>query len=320
MRFDLTDLRLFVHVHAAGTITGGAELSHMTLASASERIRAMEDSLGVPLLKREPRGVQPTPAGRSLLQHARAVLQQVERLQEDLGAWGAGLKGQLRLLCNTSAMAEHLPRVLASFLAVQPGITVDLEERPSEDIAHALRDHLCDLGIASDAADVAGLQVHPLWPDPLVLVVPRGHPWAARASVPLAEVADAPLVGLAEHSAFHAHLAQHARRIGKRLVYRVRLRSFESVCRLVGQGIGAGIVPRAVAQRCARQAGVQRVALDEAWAQRQLVLCLRDEAALGPAARLFVEHLLAHVATRTDRTRRTGVGAEVQGAGKVARK
>lgn len=293
MRFDLTDLRLFVHVHAAGTITGGAELSHMTLASASERIRAMEDSLGVPLLRRQPRGVQPTPAGRSLLQHARAVLQQVERLQEDLATWGAGLKGQVRLLCNTSAMAEHLPRVLAGFLAAQPGISVDLEERPSEDIARALREDLCDLGIASDAADLAGLQQHPLWPDPLVLVVPRGHPWAVRASVPLAEVADAPLVGLAEHSAFHAHLAQHARRLGKRLVYRVRLRSFESVCRLVGQGIGMGIVPRAVAQRCARQAGVQRVALDEAWAQRQLVLCLRDAAALAPAARLFVEHLLA---------------------------
>ncbi len=319
MRFDLTDLRLFMHVHAAGTITGGAELSHMTLASASERIRAMEDSLGVALLKREPRGVQPTPAGRSLLQHARAVLQQVERLQHDLGAWGAGLKGQLRLLCNTSAMAEHLPRVLASFLAAQPGITVDLEERPSEDIAHALRDDLCDLGIASDAADLAGLQVHPLWSDPLVLVVPRGHPWAARTSVPLAEVADAPLVGLAEHSAFHAHLAHHARRLGKRLVYRVRLRSFESVCRLVGQGIGAGIVPRTVAQRCARQAGVQRVALDEAWAQRQLVLCLRDEAALGPAARLFVEHLLAHVPARTARTRRAQVGASVQAADKPAR-
>lgn len=293
MRFDLTDLRLFVHVYEAGSITGGAALSHMTLASASERVRAMEDSLGVPLLKREPRGVQPTPAGRSLLLHARAVLQQVDRLQADLGAWGAGLKGQVRLLCNTSALAEHLPRVLAGFLAAQPGISVDLEERASEDIADALRQDLCDLGLASDAADLAGLQVHPLWPDPLVLVVPRGHAWAARAAIGLAEVAGAPLVGLAEHSAFQAHLAQHARRLGKRLVYRVRLRSFESVCRLVGQGIGVGIVPRAVAQRCARQAGVQRVALAEPWAARRLVLCLRDEAALAPAARLFVRHLLA---------------------------
>lgn len=296
MRFDLTDLRLFAHVHAAGSITGGAAASHMTLASASERIRAMEDSLGVPLLVRVPRGVQPTPAGHSLLQHARQLLLQVERLQADMGSYGAGLQGQVRLLCNTSAMAEHLPGVLSGFLAVHAGISVDLEERPSEEIADALRLGLCDIGLASDAADLAGLQVHPLWPDPLVLVVPRGHAWAGRAGVTLAEVAATPLVGLAEHSAFHAHLARHARRIGRRLDYRVRLRSFESVCRLVGQGIGLGIVPRSVAVRCARAAGVQRVPLAEDWAARQLVLCLRAGEALAPAAQLFVEHLLAGVA------------------------
>lgn len=296
MRFDLTDLRLFAHVHAAGSITGGAAASHMTLASASERIRAMEDSLGVPLLVRVPRGVQPTPAGHSLLLHARQLLLQVERLQADMGSYGAGLQGQVRLLCNTSAMAEHLPGVLSGFLAAHPGISVDLEERPSEEIADALRLGLCDIGLASDAADLEGLQVHPLWPDPLVLVVPRGHAWAGRAGVTLAEVAATPLVGLAEHSAFHAHLARHARRIGRRLDYRVRLRSFESVCRLVGAGIGLGIVPGAVAARCARSAGVQRVPLAEDWAARQLVLCLRADEALAPAAQLFVQHLLAGVA------------------------
>ena len=310
MRFDLTDLRLFVQVHAAGTITGGAALSHMTLASASERIRAMEDSLGAPLLLRVPRGVQPTPAGRSLLQHARQVLQQIDRLQAELGDYGAGLKGQVRLLCNTSALSEHLPRVLSGFLVAQPGISLDLEERPSEEIAHALREGLCDIGLASDAADLAGLRVHALWPDPLVLVVPRGHAWAGRDGVALAEVADAPLVGLAEHSAFHAHLAQHARRIGRRLVYRVRLRSFESVCRLVGEGIGVGIVPRSVAQRCARQAGVQRVPLAEPWAARQLVLCLREDEALSPAAQLFVQHLLATAGAAAAARRRPGQNAQ----------
>ena len=293
MRLDLIDLRLFLHVQVAGTITGGAELSHMTLASASERIRAMEDSLGTPLLVRAPRGVQPTPAGHSLLQHARAVLQQMEQLQADLGAFGAGLQGQVRLLCNTSALAEHLPLWLARFLNEHPGLSVDLEERPSEEIADAVRHGQCDLGIASDAADLAGLQTHPLRPDPLVLVVPRGHAWAGRAGILLAEVADHPLVGLAASSALQSHLAQQARRLGKRLHYRVRLRSFESVCRLVGQGVGLGIVPQAVARRCARACGVQRVPLRDAFAARTLVLCLRAGESLTPAAQLCMQHLLA---------------------------
>ena len=85
MHFDLTDLRLFVKVHEAGTITGGAERVHMTLASASERIRGMEDELGVALLQGQARGVRITPAGRTLLQRARPLLLQGERMQGDLG-------------------------------------------------------------------------------------------------------------------------------------------------------------------------------------------------------------------------------------------
>jgi DNA-binding transcriptional LysR family regulator len=307
MRFDLTDLRLFVQVHAAGTITGGAAQSHMTLASASERIRAMEESLGTPLLLRAPRGVQPTAAGRSLLQHARTVLQQVERLQADLAAFGAGLQAQVRVLCNSSALSDYLPRVLSGFLAAQPGISVDLEERPSHDIADALRDGQCDLGLVSDAVDLTGLRVHRLGADPLVLAVPRGHAWATRTGITLAEVAGVPLVGLAGDSALHAHLAQQARRLGLRLAYRVRLRSFESVCRVVGQGIGVGIVPLAVARRCGRSAGVAAVPLSDAFADRALVLCVRDAEALAPSAQLFVQHLMAR--SPSERPRATGTFA-----------
>jgi DNA-binding transcriptional LysR family regulator len=119
------------------------------------------------------------------------------------------------------------------------------------------------------------------------------HAFTARARIGLAELAGEPLIGMAEHSAFHAHLAQHARRLGQQLVYRVRLRSFESVCRMVGQGIGVGIVPKAVALRCARSAKIQRVPLSDAFAARSLVLAMRNEDALAPASRWFVQHLLA---------------------------
>ncbi|HEY9573756.1 MAG TPA: LysR family transcriptional regulator, partial [Pusillimonas sp.] len=84
MRFDLTDLRLFMNIHDTGTITKGAQRSHITLASASERVKGMEESLGVALLIRDRRGVQPTSAGRALLHHARAVLQQMDRMHGEL--------------------------------------------------------------------------------------------------------------------------------------------------------------------------------------------------------------------------------------------
>ena len=86
MRFDLTDLSLFRHVVEAGSITHGAERAHLALAAASTRIRQMEQALGAALLVRGRGGVTPTQAGRTLLQHARTILGQAERLREDLSA------------------------------------------------------------------------------------------------------------------------------------------------------------------------------------------------------------------------------------------
>jgi DNA-binding transcriptional LysR family regulator len=292
MRFDLTDLRLFVYIAEAGTITAGAERSHMTLASASERVRAMEESLGGALLVRERRGVSSTAAGRTLLHHARLVLQQVESLQGELGDYRHGLRGHIHMLCNTAAMSEHLPELLAAFLAQHAGISIDLDERTSEDIVDAVRGDLCDLGLVADSADLAGLHTFPFRTDPLVLVVPRAHALASRSSVRLADVADQAFVGLVKASALHDHLARQARRLGKRLNYRIRLRSLEAVCRMVGHGVGVGIVPQAAALRYGRAARIQRVKLTDPWATRALVLCVRDLDALAPHARLLLQHLL----------------------------
>ncbi|MDH1522763.1 MULTISPECIES: LysR family transcriptional regulator [Achromobacter] len=277
MRFDLTDLRLFLNVHETGSITAGAGRSHMTLASASERIRGMEDALGVPLLVREPRGVQVTPAGRTLVHHARLVLGQIDRMRGELDHYGAGLKGHVRVLCNTTALSEYLPPVLGAFLKDHPHISVDLEERLSHEIADALRAGACDIGVLADSADLHGLRTRIFRHDPLTLIVPRGHPLAAQPQVLLQDVAGHDFVGLVQGSALQEHIAHHARRSGRPLSYRVRLRSFDAVCRMVGQGVGVAIVPRAAALRYGRAAGVSRVALADPWAARDLVLCVRDD-------------------------------------------
>lgn len=295
MRFDLTDLRLFLNVHEAGTITGGAENTHMTLASASERIRGMEDRLGTKLLLRDRRGIQVTPAGRTLVHHARLVLQQIDRMQGELGDYGKGLKGHIRLLCNTSALSEHLPEVLSTFLTRHPGISIDLEERPSNEIIDAVRNQTCDIGVASDTENLEGLETFPFRSDPLVLVVPHQHPLAQHAHCCLAEILDYPFVGLAEGSALYQHIAQHARHQGKQLNYRIRLRSLETICRMVGLGVGIAIVPQAVALRCAPSAKIKPITLTDTWATRNLVLCLRQLDQLPTHTQQLIQHILTPV-------------------------
>ena len=114
MRMDLADLRLFIAIVDSGSITGGAAMAHLALASASERVRKLEAEVGVPLLQRHARGVTLTEAGEVLARHARPLLEQQQRLRQAMSAFARGQQGTLRLFANTSAMSAFLPGKLAS--------------------------------------------------------------------------------------------------------------------------------------------------------------------------------------------------------------
>ncbi len=291
MRFDLTDLSLFRHVVEAGSITRGAERAHLALAAASTRVRNMELALGVPLLTRGRAGVAPTQAGRTLLQHARAILRQAERLHEDLGAYGGGLAGQVRVLSNTNALTEFLPEALSSFLGAHPNVSVDLEERLSDEIVGLIAEGVADLGIVAGTVDAGALETYPFRRDRFVLVVARGHALAARGKIAFEEVLERDFVGLDRSSALQRFLAAKAVRIGRPLRLRVQLRSFDAVCRLVECNVGIGIVPQSTARRVQKTMAIAVVPLADAWAMRELTICTRKLDELPLYARRLVEHL-----------------------------
>lgn len=291
MQFDLTDLSLFRHVVEAGSITHGAERANLALAAASTRIRNMEKSLGAPLLLRNRQGVVPTPAGRTLLQHARTMLEQAERLREDLSTYTGGLAGQIRILSNTNALTEFLPEALSAFLAEHPQVSIDLEERLSDEIVGLIAEGVGDLGIVAGTVDTGRLETYPFRSDRFVLVAPQSHPLAGRSSIPFAEVLEHDFVGLDRASALQRFLAGKATRIGRPLRLRVQLRSFDAVCRMVEAGVGLGIVPDTTARRAARTMAIASVELEDSWAARDLTLCIRSLSALPSSARQLVEHL-----------------------------
>jgi len=291
MRIDLVDLRLFLNVCDAASITHGAERANLALASASARIRGMEERLGVALLTRKRRGVELTAAGRGLAEHARIVLAQIDGMMGDLVTHARGLKGSIRLLSNTAALSEHLPRVLAAFLAANPGIDIDLEERESADVVAAVAAGAADIGIASDALLSDAIEAYPFRADRLVLAVPRGDALARRRRVALADVIDRDFVGLAQESALQRHLAGHAARLGAALKLRIRVGGFDAACRMVEAGVGIAIVPEAAARRCGRTMAIRGVPLADAWAARRLAICTRKGRALPPPARRLVAYL-----------------------------
>ena len=247
----------------------------------------MEADIGVALLVREPRGVEPTEAGRTLLHHARAVLLQMEQMQSELGEYGAGLKGHVRAAVQhlgphraPARGPERLPGAPSAHLGGPGGA------RAATTSSEALRNELGDLGIVSDAVDLAGLEASPSGEDHLVLVVPRGDALARRRRAALRDVLDREFVGLAGSSPLQELVSHNAQRLGRRLAYRVRVRHLEAVCHMVEQGVGVGIVPQAVAARCAKSMRIARIALTDDWAVRNLMVCVRRSEDLPANAQL----------------------------------
>jgi DNA-binding transcriptional LysR family regulator len=296
MRFDLTDLSLFRHVVEAGSITHGAARAHLALGAASTRIRNMEDTLGAALLTRGRQGVRPTQAGRTLLQHARTILAQAEILREDLGVYADGLTGQVRVLSNTNALTEFLPDTLSSFLTTHRHVSIDLEERLSDEIVDLVAEGVADIGIVAGTVDAGRLTTYPFRSDRFVLVVARDHPLASQSKIGFADVLQYDFVGLDRASALQRFLAGKASRIGRPLRLRVQLRSFDAVCRLVEANVGVGIVPETTAQRAAKSSTIKVVELADTWAPRDLTICVRDFDALPPYAQQLVMHMRAQAA------------------------
>ncbi|MDQ7978018.1 LysR substrate-binding domain-containing protein [Paraburkholderia sp. SARCC-3016] len=296
MRFDLTDMRLFLTVVERGSLTQGAQAMHLALASVSERIAGMEAALGAPLLERNRRGVQATPAGVVLMRHARAILEQVEQMRGEMRPYATGLKGRIRLLSNTAALAAFLPPHLCRFLARFPDLSIDVDERPSSEMVPALADGRADLGIVADVADLGSLQTHLLMQDQLVVVASRSHRIGDAKSVAFAEILDEPFVGLSD-AALETHLAERASRLGKQLHYRIQMRSLDDIGMLIEAGIGIAILSL-VSAGTLRRPGLSIVPLSEPWTTRRLYLCARDFAALTPHAHLLAEQLIESATRR----------------------
>jgi molybdate transport repressor ModE-like protein len=293
MRFDLVDLRLFADIAEAGTITAGAERSRLALAAASTRLKAMEDVVGAPLLLRSRLGATLTPAGQTLLRHARIMLDESARLREDLAVYARGAAGHVKLLANTNASTEFVPEALSAFLAAHPHVTVDLEERLSDEIVALIAEGAGDVGIVAGTVDMGRLQTFPFRSDRFVVVAAKGHAFARRARAAFADVLAYDLVGLDRTSALQRFLAAKAVPLGAVMRLRVQLRSFDAVCRLVAAGVGVGVVPLTTARRAAETLPLAIVDLTDAWAVRELTLCVKEVAALRPYARALVASLRA---------------------------
>jgi DNA-binding transcriptional LysR family regulator len=290
--FDLVDLRLMVRIAEHNSLTRGAEASHLSVPAASGRVKSLETSSGLQLLYRSSQGVTLTAAGRTFVQHARAILSETERLHGDLQEYTQGIKGHLRVFASTTAIGEFLPAVLRKYLLAHPDVSVDLREHASPEVVRAVTEGQIDIGVFGGEVPTGNLELLPYREDYLVVVVPAGHPFAQRNSISFAETLEHDHVGLHEGSSLHQYLLHKSQEADRRYRLRIQVGNFDAACRMIEAGVGIGIMQRVVAQRYSQWMDIRVVALSDDWSLRKLSVCVRSREALPLFAQDLVDLLI----------------------------
>jgi DNA-binding transcriptional LysR family regulator len=296
-RIDLTSLQLFVAVCELGSIGRAAEREFIAASAVSKRLSDLEATLQTPLLYRHTRGVNLTPAGESLLHHARSVLFSLEKMQAELSEYAEGVRGHVRIHANISAIVQFLPEDLGDFTREHPQVKIDLEEHLSTEVVRAVQEGAADIGICN-AGVAAGhaLQALPYRQDELVLIVPRGHALAGREAVSFEDTLDLDHVGLHSNSSIYLAMREAAATAGRTIRLRIHVTGLDAMCRMIDNGLGVGVMPRRAFTLMHGVGDLDCVRLTDAWATRSIDLVARDFSTLPLTARLLVDHLRARAA------------------------
>lgn len=287
----LLQLRALVAVVEEGGIGRAAARLDLAQSAVSQHVASLERSVGMSLLERRPGPVPATPtaAAEVLVEHARAILARVEVLQADVASMRGDQIGRVRLGCFMSVGARVLPRVLAEVATVEPAVGIELIERDADE---GLLDD-----IASCAIDLAFVTL-PLRPgpfealellrDPHVLIVPAGHPLAARREPPDAEeLAALPLIGFRNDSSEERRLEGVLRAHGREPRIVLRTDNNLAIPELVAMGLGVAVVPRLALPATADDTRLRVIALAETTVPaRRIGICWHSERRLGRAARV----------------------------------
>jgi len=259
----------------------------------SKRLSDLEATLDTPLLYRHARGVDLTPAGESLLHHARSVLFSLDKMQGELSEYADGVRGHVRIHASISAIVQFLPEDLGRFVREHPQVKIDLEEHLSTEVIRAVQEGAADLGICNTGVPRPGreLQTRPYRQDQLVLIVPRGHALAGEKAVPFEATLDDDHVGLHSNSSIYLAMRDAAAAAGRTIKLRIHVTGLDAMCRMIHNGLGVGVMPRRAFELMHGVGAVDCVQLTDPWARRNIELVARDFSTLPVTARLLVDHL-----------------------------
>ncbi|AXI78341.1 LysR family transcriptional regulator [Peterkaempfera bronchialis] len=295
---ELRQLEYFATVAEEANFTRAAARLHVAQPGVSAQIRKLERELGQELLDRSGRTVRLTEAGAAVLPYARAALAAVAGAREAVDELAGLVRGQVTVGTVTSLGPDiDLPGLLAAFHHDHPAVETGLTEDTSDRLVHAVATGSTDLAVIGlPTATPPGVALQVVVDEPLVVVVGRDDPLAARTSATLRALADRPLISLPPGTGLRTALDHACAAAGLRPRIAFEAGDPNVLARLAVRGLGAAVVPESLARCYADRLHI--LTLTRPRLRGRLALAWRSAGPVGPAARALVRHVRAALPDR----------------------
>ena len=291
---DLHALQVFCKIVELKSFSRAAEAVLLTQPTVSGHIKVLEDSLGLRLFDRAGKQVTTTQAGELLYGYARRILALRAETEQALAEFKGGLKGSLCIGGSSVPGAYVLPPLIARFKQDYPEVTIHLKIGDSREVCRSVAEGHCDLAAVGAKFDDARLHFEPLAEDELVLVAPRGHPWARRPSVRLAELPGQPFIVREVGSGSRRYAEQALGERGldpKALRVMAEMGSNEAVRQAVKAGSGLAIISRRAVEDDLKVGALVAVRIESVRFLRQFYIAAHRTRTKSPACRAFLRLL-----------------------------
>lgn len=241
MHVTFRQLRLFLALAEAGSVSGAARVTHVTQPTASMQLREVAAAVGLPLFEVIGRRLHLTEAGRELAQVARSMFAEWEAFGQKIDAMRGLSRGVLRVAVVSTAQ-YFMPRLLGTFCDRHPAIDVRLEVLNRDGVVGRLRENRDDLYIMSMPPTDIDIDDRVFMPNPLVVIAPAGHALARRRHLLLRDLKGEQFILRERGSGTRMAADEHFRR--KRFAPRVRLElgSNEAIVEAVAGKLGVAVV------------------------------------------------------------------------------
>lgn len=294
MNLTLRQIRAFLAVDQCGSFTAAAGRLHLTQSAVSVLVGDLEAVFGLRLFDRTTRLVRLTDAGREFLPVAQKVMLELEAAVSSSRELSERKRGRVAVAATPLMSSLLLPRAIARYAQLQPGVNVVLHDALAGQIQPKVRDGEVDFGIGTFERSARELVAEPLMTDTLVLACAAAHPLAARRQVPWRALAGHPFVALTRENSVGQLITESLGGAGIEIEPAYEVSHLWTVVGMVDAGLGVAVLP-SYANVIARLYRIRILRLVDPVVRRETSFLTRRGVRLSPAAQGFQSFLKGYV-------------------------